>query len=109
MTKSNLVESMEILQDSLDILNTKTPSDFSISKANSLSKKIYKLSSELFNILYQPEKCSSCKISLDYYRDGTEGEIGKEFRCNNCYWEEEKPKDWQDFMILPDYRKKLNI
>lgn len=106
---SKLVETMEILKDSLEILNTKTLPDLSITKANIVSEKIYKLSTQLFDILYEPEKCSSCKISLDYYRDGTEGEIGKEFRCNNCYWEEEKPKDWQDFMILPDYRKKLNI
>ena len=53
-------------------------------------------------------KCISCNVVLDYYRDGTEEEG---FRCHNCYWEEEGPymrkKDVPD-LIYPDYRPKKN-
>jgi len=51
-------------------------------------------------------KCISCNVVLDYYRDGSEDEG---FRCHNCYWEEEGPymrkKDVPD-LIYPDYRPK---
>ena len=33
-------------------------------------------------------KCISCTVILDYYRDETEEEG---YRCHNCYWEEEGP------------------
>ena len=42
--------------------------------------------------------CGSCNILLDHFRDGTT-ENG--YRCNNCYWEEERPSK----IISPDYRK----
>lgn len=51
-------------------------------------------------------KCISCNVVLDYYRDGTEEEG---YRCHNCYWEQEGPymrkKDVPE-LILPDYRPK---
>ena len=56
--------------------------------------------------LITKNKCISCNVVLDYYRDGTEEEG---FRCHNCYWEQEGPymrkKDVLD-LIKPDYRPK---
>ncbi len=49
-------------------------------------------------------KCISCGVILDLFRDGTE-ENGH--RCHNCYWEEEglrmRKKDVPE-LIYPDYR-----
>ena len=49
--------------------------------------------------------CSSCRVRLNMFRDGdySSFDSDSDFRCNNCYYEEERPKDWQDFMIK-EYR-----
>ena len=46
------------------------------------------------------EECSDCNIILDRARDGN---IAKDFRCNNCYWEDEEGNN-STKIIKPDYR-----
>ena len=55
--------------------------------------------------------CSCCGIPLEDERD--EDSFGLNSRCNNCFWEESKVWDWEDygnideylrFVISPDYR-----
>jgi len=50
----------------------------------------------------EEKKCNKCNIDLDHMRDGAE--CG-DFRCNNCYWEDEEGEDSSN-VIKPDYRKK---
>lgn len=45
--------------------------------------------------------CDSCNIELDRIRDGS---TDKNFRCNNCYWEDTEGKNSSN-IIIPDYRK----
>ena len=45
--------------------------------------------------------CCDCCIKLDRVRDGEEE---PDFRCNNCYWEDEEGIDSKN-IITPDYRK----
>ena len=45
--------------------------------------------------------CCDCGVELDWVRDGEEQ---PDFRCNNCYWEDEEGIDSKK-MITPDYRK----
>ena len=46
-------------------------------------------------------KCDECNIELDRIRDGS---TDKNFRCNNCYWEDTEGK-YSNNIIKPDYRK----
>ena len=45
-------------------------------------------------------KCDQCNIELDSIRDGS---TDKNFRCNNCYWEDTEGK-YSENIIKPDYR-----
>ena len=45
--------------------------------------------------------CCDCDVELDSDRDGDERE---NFRCNNCYWEDQRDGDKN--VIKPDYRYK---
>ena len=47
-------------------------------------------------------ECSDCDIILDRERDGN---IAKDFRCNNCYWEDKEGNN-STHIIKPDYRNK---
>jgi hypothetical protein len=47
-------------------------------------------------------KCDECNIKLDRIRDGS---TDKNFRCNNCYWEDNEGKHSEN-IIKPDYRTK---
>ena len=49
----------------------------------------------------ETNKCENCNIQLDHARDGS---TEKNFRCNNCYWEDKEGKNSTNF-IKPDYRK----
>ena len=44
-------------------------------------------------------RCDECNIELDRIRDGS---TDKNFRCNNCYWEDVGERG---NLIFPDYRK----
>ena len=48
----------------------------------------------------EEENCIECNITLDRIRDG---DIKKNFRCNNCYWEDTEGNN-SKHIILPDYR-----
>ena len=48
-------------------------------------------------------KCDECHIELNETRDGS---TDKNFRCNNCYWEDKEGKN-SNFIIKPDYRKNM--
>jgi DNA-directed RNA polymerase subunit RPC12/RpoP len=45
--------------------------------------------------------CCDCGVELDRVRDGEEK---RDFRCNNCYWEDKEGIDSKN-MKTPDYRK----
>ena len=49
-------------------------------------------------------KCCECDTILDAFRDGA---IDKNFRCNNCYWEDKEGNDSNN-IIRPDYRENNN-
>ena len=45
-------------------------------------------------------ECINCDILLEQYRDG---DVKNDFRCNNCYWEDEEGNN-SEYIINPDYR-----
>jgi len=65
-----------------------------------------KISSEIKNednCLDEDEEnieCINCNVLLEQYRDG---DVKNDFRCNNCYWEDEQGNN-SEYIIKPDYR-----